>query len=258
MVREQFIRCWIFCIKIGSDELNSTQLSAIFPRSRDVIGQLVISGLGEQVTPFILRIKGVRDRMESLNKIRDQRRNAGLKSAELRATARQREASGPVDFPSTSTRTRTRTRNLRTPLKRGDETCVFVCPTPLEESKTGAPKKRANGIPIWEAYRETYLARYKIEPLRNAKVNSLCCTIAEQLGATEGIVAVKFFVNSTERFYEQKAHDLAVCVKDLQKIFVQMKNGGGIAGPSESVNLRKIEKLFAEEEEKAKNDAKRI
>jgi hypothetical protein len=77
---------------------------------------------------------------------------------------------------------------------------------------------------IWETFKDAYFLRYKIEPLRNASVNSKISQLAKRLGQ-DAIEVVKFYLAHNEKFYVQKMHDIGFCLKDAESLYTQFKRG---------------------------------
>lgn len=80
---------------------------------------------------------------------------------------------------------------------------------------------------IWEAYKNAYLDRYKVEPVRNASVNGKISQLAKRLGA-EGPAVVKFFVEHPKTFYVSKLHDIGLCLSDAEALRTQWARGKAI------------------------------
>ena len=80
---------------------------------------------------------------------------------------------------------------------------------------------------IWESYRNGYLARYKVEPIRNASVNSKISQLAKRLG-TEAISVVEFYLQHPKSIYVSRLHDVGLCLADAEALHTQMKRGKAI------------------------------
>lgn len=83
-------------------------------------------------------------------------------------------------------------------------------------------KQKSAGSLIFEAYQDAYIQRYKIEPLRNAKTNSICSQIAKQLPLDEAIALMHFFVQQNVAFYLQRSHAIQLALGDLQALRTNM------------------------------------
>lgn len=83
-------------------------------------------------------------------------------------------------------------------------------------------KQKPAGALIFEAYKDAYIQRYKIEPLRNAKTNSICSQIAKQLSLDEAQAVMHFFVQQNVAFYIQRGHAIQLALGDLQVLRTNM------------------------------------
>lgn len=79
----------------------------------------------------------------------------------------------------------------------------------------------------WDAYRQEYLNRYHVEPIRNASVNSKISQLAQRLGADAPEV-VRFFVAHPDSFYVKNMHAIGLCLKDAESLSTQWRKGKAI------------------------------
>ena len=86
------------------------------------------------------------------------------------------------------------------------------------------PKDTSEGSLIFKAYSEAYAKRYGQDPLRNAKVNSVCSQIAKQVGVEVGQAVMHFYIEQNVSWYVQKAHAIEYALKDLQALRTNMLN----------------------------------
>jgi len=97
-----------------------------------------------------------------------------------------------------------------------------VAKAPRAAPKTQAQK--TGGVVVWQAYSEAYATRYGQEPLRNAKVNTVCSQIANQVGVEVGQAVMHFYLQQNVAWYVQKAHAIEYALKDLQALRTNMLN----------------------------------
>lgn len=83
-------------------------------------------------------------------------------------------------------------------------------------------KQKTAGALIFEAYQDAYVQRYGLEPLRNAKTNSICAQIAKQLPVDEARALMHFFVQQNVAFYLQRGHAIQLALADLQALRTNM------------------------------------
>lgn len=86
--------------------------------------------------------------------------------------------------------------------------------------------KKLNSL-IWESFRSAYVLRYKAEPVRNAKINSIVANLRKRLGE-DAVAVVQFYVGSNNGFYLSKTHGLEFCLKDAESLHVQWQKGRAI------------------------------
>jgi hypothetical protein len=89
----------------------------------------------------------------------------------------------------------------------------------------GHTKPKTNGSLTWEAYAEAYLHRYGVEPKRNKKMNSLCKTLCERLGAEEAPKVAQYYLSSRNGYYVSRGHALECLVKDAEKVRTEWATG---------------------------------
>lgn len=94
-------------------------------------------------------------------------------------------------------------------------------------SKNDELKKQA--AEIWQAYKEAYLQRYKVEPIRNAAVNSKISQLAKRLGQ-HGPDVVKFFLTHNDQYYLKTTHAIGGCLTNAESLLTQMLRGKAVTG----------------------------
>ena len=84
------------------------------------------------------------------------------------------------------------------------------------ESEVLDPEKQLR-LETWEFYKQAYLERYGIEPVRNAKVNRNILDFVKQVGANAPQM-IYFFVFHNNSWYVQKGHDTGTLLANVQAI----------------------------------------
>lgn len=72
-------------------------------------------------------------------------------------------------------------------------------------------------LKTWEFYKQAYLERYGIEPVRNARVNRNILDFVKQVGANAPQM-IYFFVFHNNSWYVQKGHDTGTLLSNVQAI----------------------------------------
>ena len=99
-------------------------------------------------------------------------------------------------------------------------------PLPQTLAKQGLQKTERNRQ-VWEAYRDAYFSRYRVNPVRNAKVNKQISQLADRLG-DEAMEIVKFYLDHPKAFYVSKMHDIGVCLADAEALRTQWARGKAV------------------------------
>ena len=73
----------------------------------------------------------------------------------------------------------------------------------------------------WKSYSDTYFARYKVEPIRNAAVNSAIKSFCKKIPHHEAPHVAAFFVAHNDKYYVQKTHQAALMSKDAEGLRTQ-------------------------------------
>lgn len=111
----------------------------------------------------------------------------------------------------------------------------------IEKKSAGVEKPKSKSNPlnseIWEAYRSSYFNRYKVNPVRNAKVNSNISQLASRLGP-EAIEIVRFYLSHNDAFYLKNMHDIGHCLANAESLRTQFLKGRAIT----SVHVKNFEK----------------
>lgn len=94
--------------------------------------------------------------------------------------------------------------------------------TPRKKAKE---KKVAKSRPTWEAYSRAYENRYGVPPVRNAKANSLCCGLVDDLGAEEAPLVASYYLSTNAQPYVGSTHCLDLLKRDCQKFRTEYLTG---------------------------------
>ena len=82
------------------------------------------------------------------------------------------------------------------------------------EPKDASATNRA----VWAAYRQAYLDRYGVEPLRNAKVNGQIAQFVRTVGAQDAPKLAAFYLAHNGGFFVQRRHDFGLLLQSAQQI----------------------------------------
>lgn len=95
-------------------------------------------------------------------------------------------------------------------------------------SRYKSTEDKPAGSQLWEAYVESYVLKYKVEPVRNATTNNQAMQIVRRIGLEPAIELVKFYLTQTDAFYLRSMHQLGLCLKDCEMLSVRMRSGKNI------------------------------
>lgn len=87
-----------------------------------------------------------------------------------------------------------------------------------------AAKTESKSSGVWEAYREEYLARWKVDPKRNSRVNSQLCQLVDRLGAEDAVQVIRFYVHHPDAYYVKCRHPVGACLLDAEKLYTEWKS----------------------------------
>lgn len=87
---------------------------------------------------------------------------------------------------------------------------------------------------VWEAYRDAYLDRYGVEPVRNATVNGQLASMVARIGADEAPSVAAFYVAHNLAFYVRCSHAVGPLVRDCEGLRTQWARGKQITAAAAS------------------------
>lgn len=80
-------------------------------------------------------------------------------------------------------------------------------------------------VPTWEAYREGYLKRYGVAPIRNTTVNGKLAHFVRRLGAAEAPLVAEFYLQHNSARYQQAGHSVGLMLQDAEKLRTEWATG---------------------------------
>lgn len=89
------------------------------------------------------------------------------------------------------------------------------------------PEHRKLNAEIWETYNAAYKDRYKVDPVRNASVNSKISQLAARLGA-DSIPVVRFFLKHNDSQYLRGLHNIGLCLIHAEALYTQWKRNRAV------------------------------
>lgn len=102
-------------------------------------------------------------------------------------------------------------------------------PTPTKRKKPSpAAADAAAAAPtsaVWEAYSQAYAEKYKVEPVRNAKVNSQLVQLVARLGAAEAPDVARSYLSNRNSLYMASKHCVDLLLRDAEKLRTEWVTG---------------------------------
>ena len=78
---------------------------------------------------------------------------------------------------------------------------------------------------VWDAYKNSYIMRYGIEPKRNVKVNSQIKQLTQRLGHEDAVKTVEFYLTHNDSQFLKSSHSIGLCLLNAENLFSQMQRG---------------------------------
>ena len=114
--------------------------------------------------------------------------------------------------PETEHKTEQPRRRIKRRIK--EEEILPATPKPEKKpSKSGA---------VISAYAEAYLSRYGVQPISNARNNSIACKIIDAAGEDLAIDIVHYYLDSEDQFYTRSKHPLGLCLSQIETLATEV------------------------------------
>lgn len=97
--------------------------------------------------------------------------------------------------------------------------------TDLPAKRKKAARKKPQTVDTWEAYSAAYKQRYGILPVRNARVNAQLAQFVQRVPIDEAPLVAAFYVQSNNRWYVSKGHDIGSLLADAEKLRTETVTG---------------------------------
>ena len=166
-------------------------------------------------------------RMQSWEAKREKLKENGRKGGLAKA---KQLPSKPVAKPKQKSSDKRRVEKSRLEKSIGDGkdsgTSVPVDPgKALVPPKKKKVKEKGRGVPVWNAYLESYALRYGAEPVRDQTANTMCAKMFDILGKEEAPLVAAYYVTSNYQYYTQRGHNLTTMVADASKLRTEWATG---------------------------------
>jgi hypothetical protein len=100
-------------------------------------------------------------------------------------------------------------------------------------------KEVSTGSMVWFAYAKAYAHKYKTEPVRNSKTNSICKRLVALVGLEKACLLSEHYLTINDQWYLKKGHSIELLINDYQKILTSYETGINITnGKARDIELR--------------------
>jgi SOS-response transcriptional repressor LexA len=100
----------------------------------------------------------------------------------------------------------------------------------------------------WRAYCDAYQIRYKVEPLRNAKVNAQLKQFCERVGYEDAPELMRFYLGINDFWYVKQMHTVGIALADAEKIVAAYRRGSVVTKrEAEYIDKTSSRKSFIEQ-----------
>lgn len=113
-----------------------------------------------------------------------------------------------------------------------DSSSLADARVPATADAASVPKKRrawvkppAESSQVWEAYAEAYERRYRVAPVRSARVNANISTLIGEVGIDDAPAVAAFYVLHNKAFYLSQTHSTKWLAADAAGLRTQWANG---------------------------------
>lgn len=89
-------------------------------------------------------------------------------------------------------------------------------------------RKKADAVStavLWQAYSANFIARYRVEPERNASVNGVLAQVAKRVPAADHGALMAFFVRQNDAWYLKQMHSPKCLLQDVEMLLTRMRSG---------------------------------
>lgn len=132
-----------------------------------------------------------------------------------------------LDYDLRKTRSR---RVAITPGTRLEKSRVEIEKSRVENLPAGSKERPPRGpnVKSWEVFSSEYFKRYKVNPTRNAKVNSAIANFVKRVGEEDAPEILKFFIWHNDGMYLKTMHDIGLALRDAEALRTQWLKGRAI------------------------------
>lgn len=103
--------------------------------------------------------------------------------------------------------------------------CVDASQSSPPAKRVAKPKEESKGVQTWVAYSNAYYSRYGVDPVRNAKTNSMITQLVDRLGEDDAPHVAAFYIHHSNSFYVANGHSVGMLLRDAEKLRTEWATG---------------------------------
>lgn len=100
-----------------------------------------------------------------------------------------------------------------------DSKPIAATASPRKAGRPSGEQAKTNGD-VWNAYADAYSQRYGVDPVRNAKVNSMIKQVVDRIGK-DAVHVAAFYVQHNEFQYIRSTHSVNLLLRDCESLRTQ-------------------------------------
>lgn len=78
---------------------------------------------------------------------------------------------------------------------------------------------------LWSEYVRMYVSRYRVKPLRNAKVNSQIRSLVRAVGKSEAPRVLRYYMRHSDAVFVRNHHTIGMCLANAQRLLTEIETG---------------------------------
>ena len=106
-----------------------------------------------------------------------------------------------------------------------DATAKKTAVAPAKQKSALSDEMRAACVQTWDAYCGGYFERYRVDPIKNAKVAGQMVAFVKRIGMAEAHLIAGWFPRHASRFYVERGHSIDCLLRDAEKLRTEWATG---------------------------------
>lgn len=154
----------------------------------------------------------------------EKQRASGVKSS-----VNRRVNQAQTDLIDTGSTDQSTSRSTRQPITTNHQPLTNTPqPTTISPGSAKAADATAPNTKTWAAYANAYQTRYRVQPVRNAKVNAQISNLVKRLGADEAPQVAGFYLTHNKAIYISSKHSVDLLLRDCEGLRTEWATGSRV------------------------------